>query len=56
MKFFNMAGGYNECVKYRAELSLKGIPKCKDVSEFSTLKAWETCIKDIQPFDHHPHT
>jgi len=51
-----LSGGHQQCVKYRAEISLQSSPNCKESAEYSVTAAWEKCLKDIAPFDHTPHT
>lgn len=53
--FTDFVGHGAECVKRRAELSVKANPNCAEKSAEYVEAAFERCYKDTFPFDRHPN-
>mmetsp|Transcript_7528 Transcript_7528/g.17071 ORF Transcript_7528/g.17071 Transcript_7528/m.17071 type:complete len:256 (+) Transcript_7528:203-970(+) len=51
----NFVGHGAECVKRRAQLSVKANPNCADKAAEYVDAAFERCYKDTFPFDRHPN-
>eukprot|EP00842_Homolaphlyctis_polyrhiza_P005777 jgi/Hompol1/61/HPOL_003977-RA len=50
---FGIVKHFQDCVRRRAVLSLKTLPKCQGdgVAEDAVRSVWDSCFKDTAPFD-----